>query len=334
LGVTSLLTWGRFSIPMSTQSEFEGAIVEEILDDPMSGRRVRAKDIEEVTDAIIRAPGGTFWERDVELTLLDKKWRPTAVSNDRERLLYVFLQEELPRFVADRLLRARSLPMRITVALPLASLFRPEVIELLADLDADVLVVDDYVVAKRFVARPLLVALADVEVPISPELRKSMLGTVWTRIEQGTPQERGRRLETLLAFLFSQVRDLKVVERNYRTETEEIDLVLQVDNFSPRVWQAPGVPFILVEAKNRAEKASQQVMSVLLTKLQTKRGTSRIAILVSLAGFTEDARLQELRFSTQDVCVVMIGSEELEALLKAEDLDEALEEQVRRALLR
>ncbi|WP_243834087.1 hypothetical protein [Curtobacterium sp. PhB190] len=319
---------------MSDQSDFEGAIVEEIVDDPVAGRFISSDDIGDLTEEICASSEGTVWERDTELILETKKWRPSAVSADRQRLLYVYLQEELPRFVRERLQLAASLGIGITIALPLASLFKPEAVALLVDIDANVMVVDDYVQSRRLLSRAVLIALAEVEVPISPRSRQQICRSVWSRIEMGTAQEKGRRLEMLLAFLFSQVRDLKVIERNYRTETEEIDLVLQVDNFSPRVWQRPGIPFILVEAKNRVDKASQQVMSVLLSKLQTKRGTSRIAFLVSLAGFTDDARMQELRFSTQDICVVMIGREELQNLIHADDLDDELESLVRRALLR
>lgn len=321
-------------MPSNTPPEFGATLVEEFLEDPQTGRVVNAEDIKNVTNDICASTAGSDWRRDVELTLGSKKWRPSAVAADHGALLYVYLQGELPRFVADRLRLASAQGIAVTIALPIASLFKPDVVELLAELEADVLVVDDYVVDRRLTPRPVLVALAEVEVPISPDLRRSIGRLIWGRIGEGTAQRRGHRLEALLAFLFSQVRDLKVVERNYRTETEEIDLVLQVDNFSPRVWQRPGVPFILVEAKNRADKASQQVMSVLLTKLQTKRGTSQFAFLVSLAGFTEDAKLQELRYSTQDICVVMIDRAELESLIESQDLDGALESLVRRALLR
>lgn len=298
------------------------------------GKAVDSRDIESTITAVCASPEGKDWQRDVEVTLGDKKWRPSAVSSDRGRLLYVFLQQELPRFAKDRLLLADPCGMAVTVALPIAALFKLDVTNFLVDIEADVLVVDDYVEHRRFKPRNILIALTDVGVPLSPGSRREIARRAWERVGEGSPQERGRRLEALLAFLFAQVNDLRVVERNYRTDTEEIDLVLQVDNFSPRVWQKPGVPFMLVEAKNRAEKASQQMMSVLLTKLQTNRGTSRIAFLVSLAGFTDDARLQELRFSSQDMCVVMIGREGLESLIEAEDLDDSLETMVRHALMR
>lgn len=319
---------------MMIATAIEGELVEEIVEEPSRGRPVGVADIEEAAARIYASSSGRYWTKDVELNLGLKRWKPNAVSDDGARLLYVFLQDDLPRFVHERLNLAAEKGIKPTVALNLSSLFKPDVVELLVRVDADVIVLDDYVVSRQLEPKPVLVALADVEVPVSPDLRRSVAKTVWQRIGDGTAQEKGRRLEALLAFSFAQIRDLKVVERNYRTETEEIDIILQIDNFSTRVWQKPGVPFILVEAKNRSDKASQPVVSTLITKLQTKRGTCRIAVLVSLAGFTDDARMQELRFSTQDLCVVMIDRSQLEKLLLTDDVDCEFERLVRQALLR
>ncbi|MGP9695103.1 restriction endonuclease [Brachybacterium sp. AOP25-B2-12] len=319
---------------MSTTTAIEGELVEEIVEEPSRGRPVGVADVEEAAARIFASTSGRDWAADTELDLGAKRWKPSAVSDDGARLLYVFLQEELPRYVRERLKLAAERGIRPTLALNLPSLFKSDIVELLVSVDADVIVLDDYVESRQLDPRSVLVVLADVEVPVSPDLRRSVAKTVWSRISDGTSQEKGRRLEALLAFTFAQIRDLKVVERNYRTETEEIDLVLQIDNFSTRVWQKSGVPFILVEAKNRSDKASQPMVSTLITKLQTKRGTSRIAVLVSLAGFTDDARMQELRFSTQDLCVVMIDRAQLEILLAADDVDGEFERLVRQALLR
>lgn len=319
---------------MSSAAEVEGALVEEIVDEPSQGRPIGIGDVSAATDRVCASARGKHWVQDTELDLGSKRWKPNAVSQDGTQLLYVFLQDEIPRFARDRLRIAAGKGIVPTLALHLASLFKPEVVELLVGIDADVIVLDDYVAARQLEPRALLAALADIEVPVSPELRRSVAKAVWDRISDGTSQQKGRRLEALLAFAFAQVSDLKVVERNYRNETEEIDLVLQIDNFSSRVWQKSGVPFILVEAKNRVDKASQPMVSSLITKLQTKRGTARIAILVSLAGFTEDARMQELRFSTQEICVAMIDRDQLEKMLSADDMDAELESVVRHALLR
>ena len=303
------------------------------LDEP-SGSPILASDIDKIIETIIGTDTKAGWQKDIELDLGAKRWRPPAIASDSSRVLCVCLQDELPRSTIERVRLAREKGIKITVAVTIAALYREEVLSVLVDADSDVFVIDDYREERRFELRHCLAALADIEVPVAPTVRQEIGKKVRSRLGEGTNQEKGRRLEALLAFLFSQVSDLKVVERNFRTETEEIDLVLQVDNFSPRVWQKPGVPFILVEAKNRQDKASQPMMSVLLNKLQTKRGTARIGIMVSMGGFTTDAREQELRFSTQEICVVMIDSEGLEGLLASDNLDDELEALVRRALLR
>lgn len=308
--------------------------MDELDDVDVSARPVQASDVEDIVREVSDTDTGAKWLTDVELHLGAKRWRPSAVSEDGKRLLYVGMHDEFPRFAIERLRLAKEAGLAIAIALPIGSLFQPDIIEILVEVDSDVFVIDDYRQERRFKSRHFLAAMADIEVPLAPEIRRTIGTKIWGRIGEGTNHEKGRRLEALLAFVFSQIRDLKVVERNYRNESEEIDLVLQVDNFSPRVWQNPGVPFVLVEAKNRADKATQQMMSALLTKLQTKRGTARIGIMVSLAGFTEDAKLQELRFSTQEICVVMIDRDGLESLLLAEDIDEELETMVRRSLLR
>ncbi|WP_349627092.1 restriction endonuclease [Leifsonia sp. C5G2] len=308
--------------------------MEEIVDEPSQGKPVGVADVEAAEARIYASIKGQDWVEGTELDLGSKRWKPNAVSNDGTRLLYVFLQDELPRYVRDRLGLAAERGIRPTLALTLAALFRPGLVELLVGVDADVIVLDDYVTTRQLDPKSVLVALADVEAPVSPDLRRHIAKVIWSRIGEGTSQEKGRRLEALLAFTFAQIRDLKVVERNYRNETEEIDLVLQIDNFSSRVWQKSGVPFILVEAKNRSDKASQPMVSTLITKLQTKRGTARIAVLVSLGGFTDDARMQELRFSTQEICVVMIDRAQLENMLAADDVDAEFEIIVRQAMLR
>ncbi|WP_246825280.1 hypothetical protein [Corynebacterium sp. HMSC034A01] len=298
------------------------------------GKPVDAKDVAATLKEILDSENPKGW-RKAEVVKLGKfNWRPSALSADGRNVLYVFLDTQLPLHTQRRLKEAKENGFSITIALTVAALYKPELVSFLVSLDSDVLVVDDLSSELRFKPRSVLVTLAEVGVPLSPEHRRNVGELAWANIDTGTPQERGQRLEGLLAFLFAQVRDLKLVSRNYRTETEEIDLVLQVDNFSPRVWLKSGTPFILVEAKNRAEKASQQVVSVLLTKLQTNRGSSRIAFLVSLSGFTESAMLQELRFSSQDSCVVMIDRLGIEELIRAEDLDATLEKKVVDALLR
>ncbi|MDQ1291822.1 MAG: hypothetical protein QG615_1631 [Nitrospirota bacterium] len=275
------------------------------------------------------------WVEGQTLELSGKKWRPHAVAADHSALLQVCTAGDLPRFVIDRLARASRLGIRCVVALSIANLYEPRVVPSLAALDVEVLVLDDYRVERRHQRRHVLAAVADIEVPVSPEVRRQIGRDLWTRLADGTANAKGSRLEACLAFLFSQVQDLRVVERNFRGASDEIDLVLQVDNHSNRAWQKPGVPFMLVEAKNRQEKADQQDVSALITKLQTKRGSAKFGLLIAVAGFTSGATMQEMKFATSEhICVPMIDGESLALLMDSENLDDALEQIVREALLR
>ncbi|EIV67416.1 restriction endonuclease [Mycobacteroides abscessus] len=307
--------------------------MEDILDEPEYGKPIDSSDIEKLVKEIASIDSASDWQTGVQVDLTSKVWRPPAVSADRSKILYVCFGQGIPKFVADRLRLASEKNIQVVVALNIAALYGTEILTTLSDCEADVMVLDDYREERRYKHRHFLAAIADVDVPVVPISRQEISRKVWATIDDGTNHQKGRRLEALLAFLFSQVADLKVVERNYRTATEEVDVVLQVDNISNRAWQK-SVPFIIVEAKNRAEKASQQTVSALITKLQTKRGSAKIAILVSRLGFTDDARNQELRFSTSDMCIAMLDSSAIVKLIEADDLDMQLEDLIRYALLR
>lgn len=257
-------------------------------------------------------------------------WRPGAIGKG-PAVLHVALLDTLPKFVARRLAAAHAQGYRIHVALTMAALFKPPWAKLLTEVDANVYVVDDFNKRARYKRRHALAAIADLQIPTSPTDR-AVIGTIaLDQMDAGTAQEKGRRLEALLDFLFSQVSDFRVVLRNHRNKSQEIDLTLQIDNFSQRVWH--GKPLILVEAKNRRTKADQPTFSVLVTKIRTKRQSVKLGFLVSTKGFTADLERESLRYSESDLCVVLIGPDELRELLKADDLDEQLERMVIRSLV-
>lgn len=288
----------------------------------------------EVSERIAVAEKKLGWVSGHRIDLGGVHWVPAAVSEDFKTLLHVTLGGSLAKYARRRLVQARAQGVRIRIALTTESLFSEELILILAELDADVYVIDDRVRKWQTKPRHVMAALADLQVPVSASVRKQVGHHAWASLSVGTKQERGRRLEAFLAFLLSQLSDLRVVERNYRTASQEIDLVLQIDSLSNRVWQKSGSPLMLVEAKNTAARATQQMVSVLIQKLQTKRTSTRIGLLVSPNGFTADAKLEELRSSRSEVCVVMIDRDDLLALIAADDLDECLEGLVRHALLR
>jgi Holliday junction resolvase-like predicted endonuclease len=259
-------------------------------------------------------------------------WTPQLWRPDTKRAVHVHVSSSLPRYVARRLRAAKQAGIAVDVALPIDSLYDAEVLELLGDLDCHVDVYElPSKVSKR---RHCLATLADEGIPVEPALRTTLARRCLSVIGEGTSHEKGRRLEALLAFLLGQTADFRVIERNYRNETREIDIVLQLDHFSGRCWATPGVPFVLVEAKNRDESAGQSDLSVLIRKVQTKRGRCRIGMLFSLGGVTADARIEELRLSEGQLCIVMFDRDELESWIDSSSADDHLEKHVQRAMLR
>lgn len=221
---------------------------------------------------------------------------------------------------------------RVHVILELADLYRADAVRQLAAIDAFVHVID----APHF-SKPghVLAVMGDLQVPVDPSLRTEIAKETWNRIGEGETWVRGTRFEALLAFLLGQVADFRVVSRNYTTDTEEIDILLQIDNFSSRCWLESGVPFLLVEAKNWDDEVPQKEVTVFLGKILTKRGRARIGLLFARKGFTGAADLQETKLGQkEEIVVALVGPDTLLEWIEREDGDEYLEDVVRDAMLR
>jgi hypothetical protein len=216
--------------------------------------------------------------------------------------------------------------------MPLGQLYIEEQLASLAELDGQIHVIERDRTAP---ALPVLTALAYRSIRVSRESRQQ-LGRIALGLSRASASAnlRGRRFEALLLFLLSQVRDFRVVEHNYRSDTEELDGVVQQGSTQGRVWATMAAPFLLLEAKNWSRRVDQQVVSVLRVKMQGRRGTVRIGLLCGASGFTSDARQQELRFASDNLTIVFLGPEELDNWVEAQDPDEYLESVIRRDMLR
>lgn len=272
------------------------------------------------------------WKDGVPRDLADgKRWTPHLMRSSPDRVLHVHLSDSLPGYVSRRLLAAAQ-DAGVVLALRFDTLYDENLLRLLGELDAYVFVIQDPAGSTK--VRHYLAALADLSIPVSPVLRQDLARQAWSLRQSGTDQQRGARLEALLAFLLSQVADFKVFSRNHRTETAEIDIVVQVDNFSSRCWSSPGVPFVHVEAKNWTATVGQPQMSLLIRRLQTARGRAKLGLLFATSTFSDEARMEELRLSETDLCVAMFDADGIETLFEANDLDQTLEEAIGRAMLR
>lgn len=258
------------------------------------------------------------------------RWRPTLVSEDRSAIAHLHFASELRSYVVDRIKACGKAGLVVHIVLPLAALYDAEVIDVLAEVDAMVHV------AERGLAHSAhhLDAISRSGVPLAPASRRRVAMANWARMRAGSNSQKGKRFEAFLAFLLEQTPDLAVVERNYRGDTDEIDLVVQVVRYVGRCWFQEGVPFILVEAKNRTEPTSQGMVSHLIRRLQTKRGTARIGLLFTTSKFTKDAELEIVKLAEGQITVVLIRPADIERWMSADDPHEFIEGLVRKAMLR
>lgn len=159
---------------------------------------------------------------------------------------------------------------------------------------------------------------------------KATLAPLWqdVRRPEQSSQERGKRLEDFAAELFGRV--FKVVERNLRTTTEELDLVLEYPGGSA-IWAK--TPRLLVECKNWSSNVAQSDISAVGTK--ARLDDLQLVFVLAVAGFTVDARIQAERIRQRDrTLFVLIEGKDIERfLVSAETADDFLLGLHRRAQL-
>lgn len=263
----------------------------------------------------------------------DLSWKPD-LATEAGAVLHVQLTGRLPRHMVTRLKAAASHGHSIHVALPIQALWHEETVLCLSEADAHIHVLDADGLTRS--SEPILDALTKAEVPLASAWTQQIARAAWDRCAKAaTNEEKGHRLEMFLAFLLGQSRELRVVERNLRTETEEIDIVAQPSvSGLVRCWAILGSPFLLFEAKNWSDPVGKPQVSDMLGKIRGYRGTVKVGILVGANGFTQDARNHELRYAAEEGTIAFVGPKEIEKWITAPDLDDYFESLIRKAMLR
>ncbi|MER7642715.1 restriction endonuclease [Streptomyces sp. NPDC126522] len=96
---------------------------------------------------------------------------------------------------------------------------------------------------------------------------------------------RGDALEGLVeALLRTEGAELTVVEKNFRTAEEEID-ILASNGLKDPFWVSQGSPLVLIECKNWKTKVGVPELRIFESKLRDRGALCKIGIFVSLSGF-------------------------------------------------
>jgi hypothetical protein len=299
--------------------------------DELETASVSAENLDDIAEKIRGAQ--PHWKTGEVLDFGGVRWRPHLIEPEEKAVLHVQGTERMRSFLTTRMRAAKEAGYRVVVAADLAALFNAEIVEFLGLIDAEVILADG-----DFEAEPLLLVtlLAIKSIKVTPAVRAVVGEYLWrTRRDGATNYARGRRFEALVTFLLSQIDDFEIYERNLRADTDELDVVVRVRRIEGRLWCESGVPFVLVEAKNYAKDgAPQKDLSLLITKLQSRRGRARLGLLISATGASQDASLQELKLAFTQFTIVVIGPEDIEGWIKANDADDYLDRLIGKAMLR
>lgn len=258
-------------------------------------------------------------------------WKPDFVRGAQVAVLIV--GAEIPSFLQKRMHAAKLAGHTLHCVCTIAAITSADNLVLFSELDAEILLFEEVAVSASFL--PLLKSLAVEQIAVSREVRSKVVLDGLRRCEEAeTAAMKGKTLEWLLHFMFSQVVDFRVVSCNYHTTNEELDALIQLRTLDPgHSWAHKGAPFIVVEAKNRKDKQGQEVVSKLHTVIQTKAGNCKIGVLVSLSGFTSGANEQRLKLSLSDITFVMMDGHLLQDWADAANYEDKLDEIVRTAML-
>lgn len=133
--------------------------------------------------------------------------------------------------------------------------------------------------------------------------------------ENSTTTERGQMLESLVeALIRTEEPQLQVVEKNFRTREEEIDLVI-ANNLGDAFWAAQASPIIFAECKNTTEKPGVPELRVFESKMDDRGAIVRIGIFISVNGFAETflTRLKQVQRATG--VIFAISGDDLEVII-------------------
>jgi hypothetical protein len=141
---------------------------------------------------------------------------------------------------------------------------------------------------------------------------------------------RGKALEDFAAALFGEA--FTVAERNLRTDTEELDIVLEPLPVTDSRFRRG--PYLLVECKNwQATKVPQEVVTKLVGELKLHH--IQQGFLVATGGFTSDAWQQARYANAQDMEIVLIDGHTItDFLAGVRPVGDLLVELHRRQILR
>ncbi|WP_223788951.1 hypothetical protein [Marinicella meishanensis] len=264
----------------------------------------------------------------------DISWMPDGKCkiNGKKTLVCIHsVNDELPIFLMKRIEAAVNAGIQILIVSGYKILKNQNQLSKLVELNVLVSFIGINI---ESIEKPEFIATAISKSKIKVS-RQLLSHTLTLSREAVKVAEKGKRFEQFLCLFFSQIEDFFIISSNYRTKTEEIDIVIQIkESNSSRCWARFEAPYILVEAKNQVEKVGQGIISKQLGIMIGKAIATKLGISVSMNGFTTNAINQTFRNNDSKKKVILITAKEIEHwILQNKPLDDQLEAHVSKSLL-
>ncbi|MFI7632298.1 restriction endonuclease [Microbispora rosea] len=160
--------------------------------------------------------------------------------------------------------------------------------------------------------------LSDRESDLQDRYARTQIRNALTDLDNyaGGHKSKGDVLEELMAAAFSIKPHLQVVQTNYRTGDEEIDLIVK-NNVDRPFWQNLNSSLIFVECKNWSKPVGAIEIRNFEIKLQNHAPLVRVGILVAPNGFTKEVSKAVMRSSRDPYIMVLVDRADLDRLVQA-----------------
>lgn len=135
-----------------------------------------------------------------------------------------------------------------------------------------------------------------------------------------TNYDKGRRLENLMANIFSGISGIDVVSMNLATETQELDIVLKNKINSP-FFISLSSPFIFVECKNWSTKVGTKEARIFESKLRQSTNNANIGVFVAVNGVTRGFQDLINNLKRDKVNIVLITNKDINDLILDQDFE-------------
>lgn len=132
--------------------------------------------------------------------------------------------------------------------------------------------------------------------------------------------EKGRRLENFTATLIDAIEGVSIIEKNLKSDLEELDLIIK-NNISSPFIQSINSPIFLVECKNWTNPVGVEEARVFESKIRELGKRANLGIFVALNGVTPPFKKHINNLKRENYTILVITNREIEELTTSYNLD-------------